>query len=130
MTNAEKYMDDLIYMATENDMCMGFIAPMVLNPKNISCGYIECSHCHNMVKNFLMEEYQGPETDWSKVAVDTPILVSDTETDGWIRRHFAKCEGGKIYTWSDGRTSFTRTRWGTHYLESWKHAKLAEEKES
>ena len=64
-------------------------------------------------------------TDWSKVAVDTPILVSDTETDGWLRRHFSKVEGGKIYTWSDGRTSFTRH--GIHFLESWKHAKLAED---
>ena len=49
--------------------------------------------------------------DWSKVAVDTKILVADfTGNDNeivWKKRHFAKYENGKIYAWCDGLTSFT-----------------------
>ena len=49
--------------------------------------------------------------DWSKVPVDTKILVADfTGNDNeivWKKRHFAKYENGKIYAWCDGLTSFT-----------------------
>ena len=50
--------------------------------------------------------------DWSKVPVDTKILVSDCingagEVIKWRRRHFAKYEDGKVYAWVDGKTSFT-----------------------
>ena len=49
--------------------------------------------------------------DWSKVAVDTKILVANfTGNDNeiiWWKRHFAKYENGKIYAWCDGATSFT-----------------------
>ena len=49
--------------------------------------------------------------DWSKVAVDTKILVANfTDNDEvieWRKRHFAKYENGKIYAWCDGLTSFT-----------------------
>ena len=49
--------------------------------------------------------------DWSKVAVDTKILVADfTGNDNeivWKKRHFAKYENGKIYAWCDGLTSFS-----------------------
>ena len=49
--------------------------------------------------------------DWSKVPVDTKILVANfTGNDNeiiWWKRHFAKYENGKIYAWCDGATSFT-----------------------
>ena len=67
--------------------------------------------------------------DWSKVSVDTKILVSDCingagEVIEWKKRHFAKYENGKVYTWLDGKTSFT-----TKNNMSWIYAKLYEEGE-
>ena len=59
----------------------------------------------------LLERYFKEIVDWSKVAVDTKILVADfTGNDNeivWKKRHFAKYENGKIYAWCDGLTSFT-----------------------
>lgn len=42
--------------------------------------------------------------DWSKVAVDTPILIKGSlET---LKRYFAKYENGYVYFYSDGRTNW------------------------
>ena len=71
-----------------------------------------------------MEEYKEPETDWSKVAVDTPILVRQTKDGEWLRRHFAKYEDGDVYAWDVGRTS-----WSADGVNTWKYAKLAESEE-
>lgn len=42
--------------------------------------------------------------DWSKVAVDTPIIVKE-KID--LKRHFAKFENGFVYYYDNGRTSWT-----------------------
>ena len=62
--------------------------------------------------------------DWSKVPVDTPILVRDQENELWKKEHFAKYKNNKIYTWLCGRTS-----WSATATVNWKYAKLAEESE-
>lgn len=62
--------------------------------------------------------------DWSKVEVDTPVFVRDSENDVWKCRYFAKYEYGKVYTWVDGRTS-----WSNRIADipvCWKYAILAE----
>ena len=41
------------------------------------------------------------------VEVDTPIWVQSHGS--WIRRHFAYTKEGKVFTWIDGKTSFTET---------------------
>ena len=61
--------------------------------------------------------------DWSKVQVDTKILVSENGKD-WCRRYFAKYEGGRVYAFMDGATSFTGS---SENLLAWKYAKLYEE---
>ena len=76
-----------------------------------------------------MEEYKEPETDWSKVEVDTPILVrnyEDTESTAvvWLKRYFAEYKDGLVYTWTNGRTS-----WNEDCTNGWKYAKLAEDEE-
>ena len=60
--------------------------------------------------------------DWSKVAVDTPILVSNYGNH-WNKRYFAKYENGMVYAFDDGLTS-----WSNKGSEPsiWKYAKLAE----
>lgn len=67
-------------------------------------------------------EYLGI-VDWSKVKVDTPILVSlDDET--WFCRYFAAFKNGIIYTWSGGATSWSVRK--REYQDAWGLAKLAE----
>ena len=55
--------------------------------------------------------------DWSKVKTDTQVLVSD-DCENWVNRHFAKYdkEKDKLYTWKDGKTSFT-----TDLKEEWEY---------
>ena len=48
-----------------------------------------------------------PPTDWSKVEVDTKILVRDWDNSEWIPRHFAIYKNGRVHTWNSGHTSFT-----------------------
>lgn len=61
--------------------------------------------------------------DWSKVAVDTPILVRDCEISIWEKRYFASFENGKVHAWNGGTTSWSAENKNTM---SWKYAKLAE----
>ena len=89
--------------------------------KNVeSYGYIESEmHIFDIV-NGEFEEVM----DWSKVPVDTKVLVSDDGKD-WIRRHFAKYEDGKVYCFNDGYTSFTIVDYA--YLSNatpWEYCKL------
>lgn len=44
--------------------------------------------------------------DWSKVAVDTPIII-DLGNGTKLKRHFAKCDGCNIYYYKKGKTSWT-----------------------
>lgn len=45
--------------------------------------------------------------DWSKVAVDTPVFVRDSINEVWKCRYFAEYKDGKVYTWRDGKTSWS-----------------------
>ena len=67
--------------------------------------------------------------DWSKVAVDTKILVADfignDDEIVWKKRHFAKYENGKIYAWDTGFTSFTID--SDDLCASWDFVKLYKE---
>lgn len=79
--------------------------------------------CKKARKDWLMEEYVEPKVDWSKVAVDTPILVRNFESDLWKHRYFAKYENGKIYAWDGGRTSWSVNE--SNDIIDWSFAKLA-----
>ena len=63
--------------------------------------------------------------DWSKVPVDTKILVRVSEHNEWNKRHFAKFENGFIYAWDNGKTSFTSNTKVSY--TAWQQAKLYEE---
>ena len=75
------------------------------------------------IENILKPYKKESEIDWSKVAVDTPILVRDSKNETWYKRYFAKFENGKVYAWNDGKTSWSST--GDNI--SWNYAKLAKE---
>lgn len=69
--------------------------------------------------------YKEPEVDWSKVPVDTPVLVRQSDNDVWCRRYFAEYKYGKVWTWRFGETSWSGEEDFTDLTE-WRQAKLAE----
>ena len=121
MKNYEKYADKIREYNSFN-FCDDFIKPYIL--KSDDC-FNNCSKCGMVQVLWLLEEYEEPEVDWSKVEVDTPILVRDFEGSDWFRRHFAKYENGTVYAWDGGDTSWS----GGDVMTDWKYAKLAESEE-
>lgn len=62
--------------------------------------------------------------DWSKVPVDTPILVKDYKCDAWKKRYFAFYEDETVYAWANGSTTWSAEN--DRHIIPWAHAKLAE----
>ena len=94
-----------------------------LNLKNIdSRNYIEYEMSLVDIVNSEFEEY----LDWSKVSVDTKVLVSDNGNT-WYKRHFAKYENGSVHVFPDGRSSFTTEV--SYIIYPWKYAKLYEKQD-
>ena len=121
MKNYEKYADEIKEYNGCN-FCIDFVCQHILKIED--CDYIGCSRCNMLQMLWLLDDYKEPEVDWSKVAVDTPIFVRQTEDGEWLRRHFAKYEGGIVYTWKDSRTS-----WSEDCMTGWDYGKLAESEE-
>lgn len=61
--------------------------------------------------------------DWSKVKVDTLVLVSNDNKE-WDRRYFARYEDGNVYCWLAGKTS--RTAFCELSVGHWDYTKIAE----
>lgn len=129
MLNIEKYRDELIKMG-------------IIDTKKIAIRYgklslccFGCCGCDNLSKedcgkqaeDWLFSEYEEPEIDWSKVKVDTPILVKRSKEAEWERRYFAKFVDGKVYAWMGGATSWTAD--SEYRMNFWEYAKLAESEE-
>jgi len=85
---------------------------------------VECTCFTYDQQSINIGEYIGI-IDWSKVPVDTPILVKDFEHYNWERRYFAKVENDKVYAWDGGATSWSVGN-SKCCFTSWRHAKLAE----
>ena len=124
MKNYEKYAKEIKNCDGVN-FCNNFVIPVIR--KGCEC-LSSCEQCRMLQNIWLMEEYEEPkepEIDWSKVKVDTPILVRDSEDEEWLKKHFAKYEDGVIYAWNSGRTSWT----AREKSYQWNYAKLAENEE-
>lgn len=125
MTNKEKYAEDL---------CSIFLNSFGVDKENNkpfrcveSCSgqcqfYNNVIACKTLAKQWLDEEYK---TDWSKVPVDTPILVKDTLGSRWLHRHFAKYENGIVFAWADGLTSWSAEN--SDLVTAWQCARLCED---
>ena len=127
MLNIEKYKEMLIDTGVINITKLA-----VINDKPVECGECHCDFrgkkgCKSYLEEWLFSEYKEPEVDWSKVKVDTPILVRESEQNLWLKRYFAKLKDGKVYAWDGGKTSWSMED-KTDML-SWKYAKLAESEE-
>lgn len=131
MLNKEKFAEEIIDIA-----CRGKHMAVV-NGKPTTCyDIIDCKECifynnnnrrcnNNAIKEWANSEYVESPVDWSKVAVDTPILVRDYDYQDWLKRHFAKFENGVVFSWANGSTS-----WSNKHTTCWKQAKLAESEEA
>lgn len=127
MTNREKYAKELL------DIACGGTPIAVKNGVLCACdGTIRCDECdlhddYNCGANTIKwcnSEYIEPAIDWSKVPVDTPILVRHSEGGTWYKRHFGKYKNGKVYAFDNGGTSWSRSN-----LADWEYAKIATDDE-
>lgn len=85
--------------------------------KPVTCYDIDCRQCKFFTsigccpkrrKEWLEAEYVEPEVDWTKVPIDTKVLVKDFDNDEWTPRYFAGVnKNGHPLAWADGKTSFT-----------------------
>lgn len=130
MFNREKFKEEIL-----NIVCYGnAVAIEKETGKPVACNTLskdcrECLFCGDrtpcsiLFKRWCYSEYV-PKVDWSKVKVDTPILVRDSEKHDWLRRYFSHTFDGEVYVFTNGQTS-----WTTEYGDTVKYiyAKLAEE---
>ena len=117
MKNYEKYADEI--RGYKGDcFCVDFVKPNILKSDHCES---DCIKCRMIQAIWLLEEYEEPKIDWNKIKIDTPILVRNSESDKWFKRYFAKYEGGVVYAWKSGRTS-----WTEDCVIEWSFAKLAE----
>ena len=126
MTNKEKYADKIIEIAAISKLALKDGKPVPCAEMRCSeCGFLSNDYtCNHKVHEWLNSEYVEPPVDWSKVAVDTPILVRDSEKESWRKGYFAKYYNGIVYAWGGGTTS-----WSAERSTCWKMAKLAESEE-
>lgn len=71
---------------------------------------------------YTLKNKEETKVDWSKVPVDTKILVSNDGLN-WHNRHFAKFIYDNVFAWDAGATSWTTCR-----VTKWKYARLKENK--
>lgn len=131
MTNYEKYKEiiDLTFEHREN------IALNKDTKEVVSCWKLTCDNCLfsgcrnapypcdlNRIR-WLVSEYKEPEIDWSKVPIDTAVLIS-VDNKNWFNRYFAGVnEKGQPTVFCYGAT-----QWSNGYKEPchFKYIKLAE----
>lgn len=129
MLNAEKYKDEIIktdgVFAVQN------------GTEIVSCATMNCEKCDipNLDHEkscfvcrilWLLKEHDEPKVDWTKIPVDTKILVSENGKE-WHRRYFAEYKDERVFAWYDGITSWSSTN--PSLVKDWKYAKLVEEED-
>lgn len=127
MTNREKFAEQILDIVCGGSRLA--VNKATLEPtecRELSCkdclfNFRDGGSCGDARKKWANSEYVEPPIDWSKVAVDTPILVRDSSFSEWGKRYFAKYENGSVYAWSNGTTS-----WSGDRCTPWKLAKLLE----
>lgn len=135
MKNKEKFTEELLDLIIYSDELAFNVDEYTVK----GCSETNCCNClfkdvcncgddiSNYRRKWLEAEYVEPEPeseiDWSKVPVDTPILVRHNNNDDWIPRYFDKYENGIIYAWWEGATSWSAQG---HTL-AWEYAKLLED---
>lgn len=137
MKNREKFRDELIKSARTPEERLNvceFIRINVLPHFGAEdCVGVNCAWCKFLVDMWMDAEYEEPpkpETDWSKVPVDTLVRVRDGEYERWRLRYFSgffEYDSLKYATWNSGRTS--KTAEGTDDFTTWRYCELVEEED-
>lgn len=99
------------YLATEKVAAFGTLAKLPKTFEAFDCPHCGCQNIVNIREeeatdydvDKVVEQLSDRSTlsrpvDWSKVAVDTPILVRDNIFSKWAKRYFAKYENGRVYS--------------------------------
>lgn len=134
MTNKEKYNDALMKILIHG----GKLGVHKETGKPITCGanmnccickfFGGCKICSEEREKWFNEEYVEPKVDWSKVPVDTPVLVSKNGST-WFKRYFAGFDKGIVSAWNQGATSWS-SDFDDDNTTKWTYAKLAESEEN
>lgn len=131
MLNREKYEKEIVDVALKDETfaLMGGKICACSDVKGCtSCAFYDRDDCIVSKQEWANRECIEPQVDWSKVAVDTPILVRNSEEETWKKRHFAKYEHETVYAWSGGATSWSALD-AAEVILDWEMAKLAESEE-
>lgn len=126
MTNYEKN-KELLDMYAVADVSWGVDRDGKISECHGNCGYCIFGLdeiCTQKRLEWLQQEYKEPEVevDWTKVEVDTPVLVRESNEDEWVKRYFAGYCNGEVLVFNNSTTSNNHS-----YMISWKYAKLAEQ---
>lgn len=134
MTNFEKYKSEI-----QNFLSLSDLGDFAVNKDTgeiEQCRFDACSNClfinsvhacENKRLRWLYEEYESSPVDWSKVPIDTKVLVSDNGIT-WDKEHFAGMNGkGEPTVYAYGRTSWSQREYSVVNRLIYKYIKLAEE---
>ena len=132
MTNYEKYRKSIdLILQKDTEEILAFNK----NTEEVAvCQHLDCEdclfykniggcYCSKNTMRWLVAEYTESEVDWSKVPVDTPVLIS-VDNRNWFNRYFAGVnEKGQPTVFCYGAT-----QWSNGYEEPcyFKYIKLAE----
>ena len=133
MTNYEYYKEQIERIARLGRR----VAMDATTGEIVCCVDIDCNEClfqgsedekcSQKAFKWADEEYKEPEIDWSKVPIDTPVLVSNNKKS-WYNRYFAGIDyKGDPAVFSDGRTSWSNETLGREF-EYFNYIKLVEVK--
>ena len=121
MLNKEKYAKEIVEIAISGEDIA------IVNNKPCYCDITPCHKCdffhgacEELLEQWANSEYKEKEIDWSKVPVDTPIYVWDSDSNTY-KRHFAGYANDKIIAFTDGATS-----WSNDGKTEWNHAQIKE----
>lgn len=128
MTNYEYYKEQIERIARLGRR----VAMNATTGEIVCCGDTNCNeclfqgsedgNCSQKAFKWADEEYKETEVDWSKVPVDTPVLVSDDGVN-WERRYFVRKSAEAMFgVYMHGATSWS----ADGYVVWYRYAKLAE----
>lgn len=136
MTNYEKYKESVdLILQKDTEEILAFNK----NTEEVAvCQHLDCEdclfyrniggcYCSKNTMRWLVSEYKEPveaEVDWTKVPVDTPVLVSSNKKF-WYNRYFAGVDDdGRLFIFPNGRTSWSN-KGSSRMIMPYKYIKLA-----
>lgn len=81
------------------------------------CKVLRTKWCNEEYEEY--DEYDKYKVDWANVAIDTPIIVSNSGMT--FKRYFAGYKDGYVFAWDNGATSWSHCAAPV----PWKYARLA-----